>query len=216
MQLYMDGINAPVSVSGVGIGVVIDSVSQVRVAQRLSTLASLQFHGKIGVIQMYNVVLSYGEILQNYNAFSSRYLNTPQNIFYSNGALTLGMNSLSSLTDTFYVNGTSTFRGNISQPSGLLNGCTFRGASGSSYIAPLRNVRRANLMNYDPSSNEIGYATPIRLTSQSIINAVVSSWNNSVSITIPSNSTFKVEVILTSDYNPSYGLPNSSQPAWVG
>jgi hypothetical protein len=53
---------------------------------------------------------------------------------------------------------------------------------------------------------------PIRLLNQSISSAVVSSWNNGASLTIPANSRFKVEVIIATNYNPAFMIPNP--PPW--
>jgi hypothetical protein len=54
---------------------------------------------------------------------------------------------------------------------------------------------------------------PIRLLNQTISGAVVSSWNNGASLTIPANSRFQVEVIIATDYNP-FSL-GGQFPPWV-
>jgi hypothetical protein len=54
---------------------------------------------------------------------------------------------------------------------------------------------------------------PIRLLNQSISSAVVSSWNNGASLTIPANSRFKVDVTIATDYTRlTIGM---QPPPWV-
>jgi hypothetical protein len=81
------------------------------------------------------------------------------------------------------------------------------------FIEPVRNLTTNNLLYYNTTTREITYAPPIRLLNQSISSAVVSSWNNGATLTIPANSRFKVEVIIATNYNPAFMIPNP--PPWV-
>jgi hypothetical protein len=85
------------------------------------------------------------------------------------------------------------------------------------FVAPVRNVATSSMLNYNTATNEISYSTyptpSIRLLNQSISNAVVSSWNNGASLTIPANSRFQVDVIIATDYNP-FSL-GGQFPPWV-
>lgn len=82
-------------------------------------------------------------------------------------------------------------------------------------VNPVRNIENSisNVLNYNPSTKEISYASPVKMTINSGLSAVaVGSWQNRASITVPAGKKWQISCSIQTNYSPTY---RSEPPPWL-
>jgi hypothetical protein len=151
IKLYANGVETSYGFSGGSARTLVYTNNEFNIGVRYS--ASEKFVGSISQVQIYNTTLTTQEILQNYNATKSRYINLLPPVTDSSLVLNLDAGNRASYAGT----GTTWYdlsgRGNHFN---LLNGVVFAGSGSSTYMSFDGSDDRALFYNYNNSGVYLG------------------------------------------------------------
>jgi hypothetical protein len=151
IKLYANGVETSYGFSGGSARTLAYTNNEFNIGVRYS--ASEKFVGSISQVQIYNTTLTAQEILQNYNATKSRFINVLPPITDSSLVLNLDAGNRASYAGT----GTTWYdlsgRGNHFN---LLNGVVFAGSGSSTYMSFDGSDDRALFYNYNNSGVYLG------------------------------------------------------------